>query len=244
MPRSTAPRFGDGVAYASKAFLCIAMARLVAEEGLDLDVATGGELHVALHAGFPAERIVFHGNNKSTAELRAALDAGVGRIVVDSFDELDAARSARRRRRCAAPRVHGARDARRRGAHARVHRDRHRGLEVRLRARRTATRSRAVRAGRRAAAAALRRPALPHRFAGVPARLVRGRGRPDGRARARRSRRETGVDRRRAEPRRRPRRALPRRATKPPSIAQYAAVAARVGREGARRRTACGRARR
>ena len=65
------------------------MARLVAEEGLHLDVATGGELHVALRAGFPAERIVFHGNNKSDDELRAALDAGVGRIVVDSFDELD-----------------------------------------------------------------------------------------------------------------------------------------------------------
>lgn len=81
--------FGAGVAYASKAFLCTAMARLVAEEGLDLDVATGGELHVALHAGFPADRIVFHGNNKSDAELRAALSAGVGRIVADSFDELD-----------------------------------------------------------------------------------------------------------------------------------------------------------
>jgi diaminopimelate decarboxylase len=77
------------VAYAGKAFLCVAMARLAAEEGLHLDVATGGELHVALHAGFPPERIVFHGNNKSTAELTAALDAGVGRIVADSFDELD-----------------------------------------------------------------------------------------------------------------------------------------------------------
>ena len=80
---------GAGVAYASKAFLCTAMARLVAEEGLDLDVATGGELHVALRAGFPAARIVFHGNNKSAGELQAALEAGVGRIVVDSFDELD-----------------------------------------------------------------------------------------------------------------------------------------------------------
>jgi diaminopimelate decarboxylase len=79
---------GDGVAYASKAFLCTAMARVVHEEGLHLDVATGGELSVALHAGFPAERIVFHGNNKSTAELRRALEAGVGRIAVDSADEL------------------------------------------------------------------------------------------------------------------------------------------------------------
>jgi diaminopimelate decarboxylase len=82
--------FGAGsVAYAGKAFLCTAMARLVADEGLHLDVATGGELHVALRAGFPADRIVFHGNNKSTDELAQALDAGVGRIVADSFDELD-----------------------------------------------------------------------------------------------------------------------------------------------------------
>jgi diaminopimelate decarboxylase len=77
------------IAYASKAFLCTAMARIVDEEGLGLDVATGGELFVALNAGFPAARIVFHGNNKSDAELRSALEAGVGRIAVDSFDELD-----------------------------------------------------------------------------------------------------------------------------------------------------------
>lgn len=81
--------FPGGVAYASKAFLCSAMARLVAEEGLDLDVATGGELHLALHAGVAPERIVFHGNNKSVAELEAALRSGVGRIVADSFAELD-----------------------------------------------------------------------------------------------------------------------------------------------------------
>jgi diaminopimelate decarboxylase len=82
--------FGPGsVAYAGKAFLCKAMVRLVDEEQLHLDVATGGELFVALHAGFPAARIVFHGNNKSDDELRAALDAGVGRIVTDSHDELD-----------------------------------------------------------------------------------------------------------------------------------------------------------
>ena len=81
--------FGDGVAYATKAFLCKEMARLAYSEGMHLDVATGGELHVALSAGVPADRLVLHGNNKSMAELAAALEAGVGRIVVDSFDELD-----------------------------------------------------------------------------------------------------------------------------------------------------------
>jgi diaminopimelate decarboxylase len=88
--REYVEHFGDdNVAYAGKAFLCTAMARLVGEEGLHLDVATGGELHVALRAGFPAERVVFHGNNKSVDELESALAGGVGRIVVDSFDELD-----------------------------------------------------------------------------------------------------------------------------------------------------------
>ena len=81
--------FGDGVAYASKAFLCVAMARLAHEEGMHIDVSTGGELHVALAAGVPAERLVLHGNNKSLSELRRARQVGVGRIVVDSFDELD-----------------------------------------------------------------------------------------------------------------------------------------------------------
>jgi diaminopimelate decarboxylase len=79
----------EGVAYATKAFLCKAMARLAYEEGMALDVSTGGELHVALAAGTPPERIVLHGNNKDESELDAALRAGVGRIVVDSFDELD-----------------------------------------------------------------------------------------------------------------------------------------------------------
>ena len=79
----------DAVSYAAKAFLCGAMARLVEEERLHLDVATGGELEIALHAGFAASRVVFHGNNKSDAELRRALEVGVGRIVADSFDELD-----------------------------------------------------------------------------------------------------------------------------------------------------------
>ena len=81
--------WGDGVAYATKAFLCVAMARLAHEEGMCLDVSTGGELHVALSAGVPADRLVLHGNNKSDEELAAALAVGVGRIVVDSFDEID-----------------------------------------------------------------------------------------------------------------------------------------------------------
>ena len=79
----------DRVIYATKAFLCTAMARLVHEEGLLLDVATGGELFVALHAGVPADRCVFHGNNKSDAELAEAMERGVRHIVVDSFDEID-----------------------------------------------------------------------------------------------------------------------------------------------------------
>ncbi len=81
--------FGDGVAYATKAFLTTAMARLAHEEGMRLDVATGGELFVALHAGVPADRLVLHGNNKSEEELSAALEAGVGQIVIDSFVEID-----------------------------------------------------------------------------------------------------------------------------------------------------------
>jgi diaminopimelate decarboxylase len=80
--------FGDGVAYATKAFLCKAMAGLAHDEGMHLDVATGGEIWVALQAGVPAGRLVFHGNNKSSTELAMALEAGVGRIVIDSFDEL------------------------------------------------------------------------------------------------------------------------------------------------------------
>ena len=86
--RDAVAAWGDGVAYATKAFLCRAMARLAHQEGMHLDVASGGELHVALSAGVPAERLVLHGNNKSTGELAAALEHGVGRIVVDSFDEM------------------------------------------------------------------------------------------------------------------------------------------------------------
>ncbi|MCU1379829.1 MAG: Diaminopimelate decarboxylase [Acidimicrobiales bacterium] len=86
--REAVAAFGDGATYASKAFLCRAMARLVAEEGMGIDVATGGELHVALSAGVAPARITLHGNNKSEAELGMALAAGVGRIVIDSFEEV------------------------------------------------------------------------------------------------------------------------------------------------------------
>lgn len=87
--REAVAAFGPGVSYASKAFWCVAMARLVTEEGMSVDVSTGGELHVALAGGVPPERITLHGNNKSDAELTRALEVGVGRIVVDSFDEMD-----------------------------------------------------------------------------------------------------------------------------------------------------------
>jgi diaminopimelate decarboxylase len=79
---------GVDVYYAGKAFLCTAMARWIADEGLLLDVCTGGELAVALAAGFPPERIALHGNNKSAAELRRGVDARIGLVIVDSFDEI------------------------------------------------------------------------------------------------------------------------------------------------------------
>ena len=196
------------------------MARLVAEEGLDLDVATGGELHVALHAGFPAERIVFHGNNKSTAELRARARR---RRRPDRRRLVRRARPARgARRRRAAPR------RRARARHARASRrtptstsrpapkTRSSGS-----ASRTATRSRAVR--RVVDGGALR-------FAGLHCHIGSQVFRLDSFARAvdkmvglvRDDRERDRRDRRRAEPRRRSRRALPRRATTAPTIAQYA----------------------
>ncbi|MBA3287842.1 MAG: diaminopimelate decarboxylase [Acidimicrobiia bacterium] len=88
--REAVAAFGPGrVVYATKAFLCRAMARLAHEEGMLLDVASGGELHVVTAAGVPAEACTFHGNNKSVDELRAAVTLGVRNVVVDGFDELD-----------------------------------------------------------------------------------------------------------------------------------------------------------
>jgi diaminopimelate decarboxylase len=85
--RARTPRFE--VIYASKAFPCTAAYRLLAEEGLAVDVASAGELHLALAGGFDAARIYLHGNNKTAADLDYALRVGVGMIVVDSFDEIE-----------------------------------------------------------------------------------------------------------------------------------------------------------
>ena len=76
------------VAYASKALCVTGVLQLAAAEGLWIDVASAGELHTALRADFPLDRVVFHGNNKSLEELRLAVERGVGRIVVDSLTEL------------------------------------------------------------------------------------------------------------------------------------------------------------
>ncbi|WP_251555424.1 diaminopimelate decarboxylase [Neobacillus muris] len=81
------------VAYASKAFSAVAMVQLAEEEGLSLDVVSGGELFTALTAGFPREKIHFHGNNKSREELEMAIDSGIGCIVVDNFYEIELLKS-------------------------------------------------------------------------------------------------------------------------------------------------------
>ncbi|KUI04464.1 diaminopimelate decarboxylase [Mycobacterium sp. IS-3022] len=89
--REIAAAFGGGenVRYAAKAFMCTEVARWIAEEGLSLDVASGGEMAVALYGDFPAARIALHGNNKSIAELTAAVEAGIEHVVVDSVTEIE-----------------------------------------------------------------------------------------------------------------------------------------------------------
>jgi diaminopimelate decarboxylase len=87
--REALTAFPDGVSYATKAFTCRAMAALAHGEGLTLDVASAGEFLAARSAGVPASRLVVHGNNKSAAELRMALDQGAHRLVIDSADEFD-----------------------------------------------------------------------------------------------------------------------------------------------------------
>ena len=85
------------VVYAGKAFPCTAVFRLFADEGLSADVASGGELHLALAAGMDPERLYMHGNNKSPAELDYAIESGLGHIVVDSFDEIERLRGSAQR---------------------------------------------------------------------------------------------------------------------------------------------------
>ena len=81
---------GNGLClYASKALCCKALCKIVAEEECGLDVVSGGEIYTAWKAGFPMDRVVFHGNNKTEDEIRLALEAGVGRIVIDNDAELD-----------------------------------------------------------------------------------------------------------------------------------------------------------
>lgn len=89
--RDSINRFYDGkglICYASKAFSCKEIYRIAQSEGLGVDVVSGGELYTAHQAGFPMDKVVFHGNNKTPAELRMALDLGVGRIVADNIEEL------------------------------------------------------------------------------------------------------------------------------------------------------------
>lgn len=91
--RAAVASFDDGVAFASKSFLCGAMATLAVEEGLYVDVATEGELDLVLRSGVAPGRVVLHGNNKSVAEIDRAVAVGVHRIVVDNFDEIDRLRT-------------------------------------------------------------------------------------------------------------------------------------------------------
>ncbi|MCR4442274.1 MAG: diaminopimelate decarboxylase [Peptococcaceae bacterium] len=85
----TAKHANSEVIYASKAFMTMAMARIIDEENLGLDVVSGGELFTAIRAGFPAERVYFHGNNKSREEIQFALKSKIGRFVVDNMFELE-----------------------------------------------------------------------------------------------------------------------------------------------------------
>ncbi|HEY5250002.1 MAG TPA: diaminopimelate decarboxylase [Dermatophilaceae bacterium] len=94
---------GAEVYYAGKAFLCTAVARWIHQDGLNLDVCTGGELAVAIRAGVPGGRIGVHGNNKSVPEIEAALRYGVGRVVVDSFEEIERVAAAAKRLGVTAP---------------------------------------------------------------------------------------------------------------------------------------------
>ncbi len=92
MYKNAMDKYYDGkglVLYASKAFCTMATCKIAQQEGLGLDVVSGGELYTALRAGFPMNKVYFHGNNKTPTELHEAIDAGIGRIVVDNLHELE-----------------------------------------------------------------------------------------------------------------------------------------------------------
>ena len=161
-----------GAVYATKAFHCVAMARLADEEGMLLDVASGGEMHVALAAGVPPDKLVLPATPRRRGTGRGAR-VGVGRIVVDSFDpgwtgSIVSPVTGRRRSSCGSRQVSG--------AHPSLHRHRARRHEVRLH-RFDRRRRRGGGAGTGVALDGAARPPRPHRQPGVPARVVRSGGR-------------------------------------------------------------------
>ena len=156
------------VLYASKALPRHRRLPALREEGLSVDVASGGELHMALPAGFDPARIHMHGNNKTEAELRYAVDAGVGHLILDSFDEIELRRAAARP---PAGRADPG-DARDQADHPLLRADRPARLEVRLRARGRPRRA-GGRAGARLAEPRAGRAARPHRLADLRARALR-----------------------------------------------------------------------
>ena len=156
------------VIYASKALPCTAAYRLMREAGLSVDVASGGELHMALAAGFDPARIHMHGNNKTERELRYAFESGVGHLILDSFDEIELAdRLLDRPQRVLIRVTPGIKPS----THDYVQTGPAR-LEVRLRPRRPARRA-GGRAGARIGEPRAGRAARPHRLADLRARAVR-----------------------------------------------------------------------
>ena len=148
------------IVYAGKAFLTTAMAKIIESEGLSLDVVSGGELYTAYSAGFPMDRVYFHGNNKTPEEINMALEYGVGCIVVDNPSELemlDNTASSMGVRQKSGKGITG-----RCSQHASIHPDRPVGFQVRI----PAVHGRCLQGGKAGIGfqgPGLRRPALPYR---------------------------------------------------------------------------------
>ena len=186
------------VLFASKSLPCTAAYRLFAEEGLSVDVASGGELHMALRAGFDPDRIHMHGNNKSDEEILFAARSGIRHLILDSFDEIERCERLLDAAAASADPGHAGDQA----LDPRLHHDRPARLQVRLRARGRAGGA-GDRAGARLRRAQAGRAARPHRLADLRARALHA-----GDPRARRAGRRLVPGRQR---RRRPRRRLHRR---------------------------------